>query len=292
MGREEATNTEHGLPGERTVIDAGVLSGRSWWLYSDGTVEGETVVGMQRFTDFKHFKSFIESSPAVRAVSVSKRYSEDVSPHWIETDHLPKSPQSPSQISTAPPINAPPSDSREAVVVKRLMPKLIERVINGLAVLVIFCSGWIMLSEVIRLDEAKQLKEATRLEEAKKLKEATKLEDIDYNMSATERFESVKLSDWTWRAEGYIPIIFASFTVQNMNEFDVKDVEITCELFEYTGAFVDRLVTPIYDIIKAKSSKAFDNLRMEAIHSQAIFSVPRPITSNDCRISNFARDAP
>jgi hypothetical protein len=54
---------------------------------------------------------------------------------------------------------------------------------------------------------------------------------------------------------------------------------------------VDRTVTTIYDIIKANSSNAFENFRMGVIHSQAIFSVPRPITSNDCRISNFARDA-
>ncbi len=277
MGRDDATNTyeQQGHPEERTVIDVGVLSDRSWLLYSDGTFEGETVRGMQSFRDFEHFKLFIESSPAVRA----------------ETERLQKlhKPPHASQIPTAPPINAPLSESGEAVVVKRLMPRLIGRAISGLAVLVIFCSGWIMLSERIRLEEAKRLNEATKLEEAKKLKEAKRLDESNKNISAIERFQSVKLLDWTWTAEGYIPIMVASFTVQNTNEFDVKDVEITCELFENTGAFVDRTVTTIYDIIKANSSKAFHDFSMGVMHYQAIFSVPHPITSNDCRISNFAR---
>jgi hypothetical protein len=269
MGREEATNTHERQrqPEERRVVDVGVLSDRSWLLYSDGTFEGETVDGTQRFKDFEHFKSFVESSPAVRAVSFSKQ---------------PQPPQT-SQIQTTSPINAPLSETTEAVVLKRLMPRLLGRAINGLAVIVIFCSEWIMLSELVRLEEAKQLKEATRLEEAKKL------DDTDKNISAIERLQSVKLLDWTWRAEGYVPIMVASSTVQNTNEFDVKDVEITCEFLENTGAFVDRTITTIYDIIKAKSSKAFNNFTMGVMHYQVIFSVPHPITSNDCRISNFAR---
>jgi hypothetical protein len=279
MEREEATTTykQQAQPEERTVIDVGVLLGRSWWLYSDGTVQGETVLGMQSFRDFEHFKSFTESSPAVQFVSLSKQPPKELQPGSTKTEQLP---------------NPPP------VAVKRLVPRLAKRVINGLAVVVICLSGWMLLSEVIRLEEARKLEKAklekALLEEANKLREAKKPVSIDdniieKNISAIERLQSVKLLDWTWRAEGYIPIMVASFTVQNTNEFDVKNVEITCELFENTGAFVNRTVTTIYDTVKAKSSKAFDDFGMGIMHYQAIFSVPHPITSNDCRISNFAR---
>ena len=33
---------------ERTLVEEGSFLGRKWQLYSDGTIEGETVAGMQR----------------------------------------------------------------------------------------------------------------------------------------------------------------------------------------------------------------------------------------------------
>jgi len=149
-----------------------------------------------------------------------------------------------------------------------------------------------MLSEAIRFEEAKKLEEARRLEgveKAKKSEEATKLEQADNTISAIDRLQGVTLSDWNWRAEGYVAILFASFAVQNNTAFDVKDVEITCKLFDNTGTVVDRNVRMIDDDIKAKSSRTFENFNMGFVHYRGNFSAPVPITSSSCEISNFAR---
>lgn len=49
-----------------TIAETGVFLGRKWQLYSDGTCEGETVLGMEAFRDLDHFKAFVEASPVLR----------------------------------------------------------------------------------------------------------------------------------------------------------------------------------------------------------------------------------
>jgi hypothetical protein len=85
MGRRKAdAGDQQGHPEGRTIIDKGVFSGRNWQLYSDGTLEGETVLGMERFRDLEHFKSFLEFSPALRAAALSKQHLEEISSHPTE----------------------------------------------------------------------------------------------------------------------------------------------------------------------------------------------------------------
>jgi hypothetical protein len=293
VGREKAATADgQGPPRERTIMDAGVHSERSWWLYSDGTFEGETVEGMQRFRDFEHFKSVLASSPAVRAASLSKRHLDEFRSRLTQSSEPPKSYQSQgSENPTAPVIDVRTSALENTAPPKRLAPRIIARLLSGSAALVICLTGWIMLSEAIRFEEAKKLEQARRLEQAEKAKkseEARKLAETD-GTTAIDRLQGVTLSDWNWRAEGYIAILFGSFAVQNNNAFDVKDVEITCNLFGNTGTVVDRNVRMIDDVIKAKSSRTFENFNMGFVHYRGNFSAPVPITSSNCEISNFAR---
>jgi hypothetical protein len=281
MGREKAgIATGQGPPRERTIVDAGVFSDRSWWLYSDGTFEGETVAGMQRFRDFEHFKSATESSPAVRAAALSKQRLDEfrsrLTPPGQPATPLPPEPENPAATEDAAPM-------------QRLGPRIVARTLAGLMALTICFIGWIMLSEAIRFEQAKKLEQARRLEreQAKKPEEPSK--QADNAVSTVDPLQGVTLSDWNWRAEGYVPIMFASFAVQNNNAFDIKDVEISCKLFDNTGTVVDRNVRMIDDVIKAKSSRAFENFDMGFVHYRGNFSTPLPITSSNCEISNFAR---
>jgi len=281
MGREKAGIANgQGPPRERTIVDAGVFSDRSWWLYSDGTFEGETVAGMQRFRDFEHFKSATESSPAVRAAALSKQRIEEFRSRLTPSVE-PARPQPPQESENPPATEDAPR--------QRLAPRIVARTLAGLMALTICFIGSIVVFEAIRFEQAKKLEQARRLEreQAKKPEEPSK--QADNAISTIDPLQSVTLSDWNWRAEGYVAIMFASFAVQNNNAFDIKDVEISCKLFDNTGTVVDRNVRMIDDVIKAKSSRAFENFDMGFLHYRGNFSTPLPVTSSNCEISNFAR---
>ena len=76
-----------------------------------------------------------------------------------------------------------------------------------------------------------------------------------------DRLQSVKISKVNWKKGGFDNVMIATFTFQNTNAFDVKDVEVTCEHFANSGTFIDRNVRTIYEVIKAKSSKR-DRMRL------------------------------
>ena len=280
MGRENAAAAmEKRQLVEPTVIDAGVLLNRSWWLYSDGTLQGETVDGMQRFRDFQHFKSFVESSPAVRIGQSSNEPSEELS------------------VSSGEPIatsgaSAAMGEIEKDRAAKPLIPRLFARLLSGFVALVIWFLGWSVLSEAIKLDEARKVERETRLQQAntlEHLKSPEEVKDGDDTIAVVDDLHSVTVSGWNWRLEGYVAIMFASFTLQNQNPFAVQDVEITCDIVDNTGALVDWNIMTVHDIINGSSSKAFENFSMGFVYYQGTFSVPIPITSINCRISNFAR---
>ena len=277
MGREKAANDRR-PPRERTIVDAGVLSGRSWWLYSDGTFEGETGLGMQRFRDFEDFKSATGSSPALRTASVSKQQHLDAFRSRLTQSEEPATPH-----QSQGPDN--PAATEATAPRQPLAPRIIARTLAGVLALAICFTGWIVLSRHIRFEEAKRQEHAKKLEQ----EQAKAPRPGADATSAIDGLQGITLSDWNWRAEGYVPIMFASFAVRNNNAFDVKDVEISCSLFDNTGTVVDRNVKIIDDVIKARSSRAFENFDMGFLHYGGNFSVPVPITSSNCEISNFAR---
>jgi len=155
---------------------------------------------------------------------------------------------------------------------------------------VIGLGGWIILSEAIRLDDVRILERRAKLEHARKLQEAerattdekTRMNKIFSNL------RNVTLSDWDWRSEGYVPIMFASFTLHNHTAFDIQDVEITCDILDNTGQLIDWNIRTVHEIISANSSKAFENFSMGYVNFQGNFSVPVPVTSTNCRVTNFA----
>jgi hypothetical protein len=98
---------------ERTLVEEGSFLGRKWQLYSDGTIEGETVAGMQRFHNLEQFKSFIEVSPAVLDETSERQEkpapaepSWDALPGEASWDALPGEPPSGAEIAPTGPTTA------------------------------------------------------------------------------------------------------------------------------------------------------------------------------------------
>jgi len=85
--------------------------------------------------------------------------------------------------------------------------------------------------------------------------------------------------DFTWRKEGFGNVMEANFKVKNNSDYTIKDIKITCEHFAPSGTNIDSNKSTIYEVVKARSSKRFNNYNMGFIHSQA--------RSSSCRISDF-----
>jgi hypothetical protein len=145
MAEENSTSPK----AERTIVDAGVLSNRGWWLYSDGLFEGETVSGMQRFADLEDFRTFVETSPASR--------SQPAPPELVAA---PEKPAGSEEVATR-------HDET-----RTFSHRLRDRLRSGIVVCVIGLGGWIILSEAIRLDDVRILERRAKLEHARKLQEA------------------------------------------------------------------------------------------------------------------------
>ena len=91
-------------PQERTLVEEGSFLGRKWQLYSDGTVEGETVAGMQHFHNLEQFKSFMEVSPAV--LDETSAQQETPPPAESGWGALPAEPIAGAEIEPTSPITA------------------------------------------------------------------------------------------------------------------------------------------------------------------------------------------
>ncbi len=93
------------------------------------------------------------------------------------------------------------------------------------------------------------------------------------SQSGTQSPEETALSqiklDYSWRKGGFDSVMEANFTITNNSQYNVKDVEITCNHFAKSGTKIDSNTRTIYDIVNAHSSKKFPNFNMGFIHSQA-----------------------
>jgi hypothetical protein len=98
-------------------------------------------------------------------------------------------------------------------------------------------------------------------------------------ISNWDRLHTVKIAKWSGRKGGFGSTMIATFTLQNTNSFDVKDIEITCEQFGNSGTLIDRNVRTVYEIIKANGTKTVRDFNMGFVHAQA--------TKSSCSITAF-----
>lgn len=89
----------------------------------------------------------------------------------------------------------------------------------------------------------------------------------------------VKL-DFNWRKGGFDSVMKADFTVTNNSQYNVKDLEVTCNHYAKSGTKIDSNTRTIYDIVNAHSTKKFPDFNMGFIHSQA--------SSSACTITSLS----
>src|SRR4051794_38989162 len=64
-----------------------------------------------------------------------------------------------------------------------------------------------------------------------------------------EQVRNIKLEKWSWKKGGFDNVMIGTFTIQNTNDFGVKDVLISCEHFAPSGTLIDRSTKTVYQAI-------------------------------------------
>jgi hypothetical protein len=73
---------------------------------------------------------------------------------------------------------------------------------------------------------------------------------------------SVNLINYSWRKGGFDTVMIASFTIQNKNDFAIKDIDVVCELSARSGTVIGYTAKTIYDTVPAHGRKTFRELNM------------------------------
>jgi hypothetical protein len=94
-----------------------------------------------------------------------------------------------------------------------------------------------------------------------------------------EQVRNIKLEKWSWKKGGFDNVMIGTFTIQNANDFGVKDVVISCEHFAPSGTLIDRNTKTVYQAIKAKSSVTVKDFNMGLLHTQA--------AKSSCAVKDF-----
>lgn len=89
----------------------------------------------------------------------------------------------------------------------------------------------------------------------------------------------VSLDDVRWRKEGFGNVMEADFTIKNMSDYDIKDVEITCTHSGKSGTKIDENTKMIYEVVGKHDSERMKKINMGFIHTQAY--------STSCEITNL-----
>jgi hypothetical protein len=87
--------------------------------------------------------------------------------------------------------------------------------------------------------------------------------------------------DYQWGSSGML--MTANFTINNKNDYDVKDIEITCIHSAPSGTVIDSNTRTIYETFQARSKRSIRNFKMGFIHDQA--------KRSGCRIVRLAKSA-
>lgn len=74
--------------------------------------------------------------------------------------------------------------------------------------------------------------------------------------------------DYKWSKGGFGNVMEADFTINNLSDYDVKDVEITCYHYASSNTMIDKNARIIYEVIKKHDKKQIKNFNMGFIHSQ------------------------
>ncbi|GMO40837.1 hypothetical protein [Bradyrhizobium sp. TM233] len=103
--------------------------------------------------------------------------------------------------------------------------------------------------------------------------------DVDRYIAQQQRLLSVKISKFSWQKGGFDNVMLATLTIENTNDFAVKDVDVRCEHTANSGTLIDANTRTIYEAIKPKSSKTVRGFNMGFINTQA--------SRSSCHVTGF-----
>lgn len=97
----------------------------------------------------------------------------------------------------------------------------------------------------------------------------------------------IAIKNFRWCVYAYGLASACRFTLENRNDFDIKDVVIDCDYIAPSGTIIGRQRAAIFDIIRAKSTRTFEQFKVGYAPPQAQqaactivdFDVPEPTGS-------------
>lgn len=94
-----------------------------------------------------------------------------------------------------------------------------------------------------------------------------------------ELISNVKIDKWSWKKGGFDSVMVGTFTLKNVNVFDVKDVVITCQHYAPSGTLLDSNTRTVYQVVKSKASVTIKDFNMGFLHTQA--------SRSSCAVKDF-----
>jgi hypothetical protein len=81
--------------------------------------------------------------------------------------------------------------------------------------------------------------------------------------------ERITMPSFSWKIGGFGFVGTATVTVNNGNDFSVKEIEVRCEFSRKSGTELSRSQRTIFDTIPAKAVRMFKDVNMGFIRSQS-----------------------
>jgi hypothetical protein len=79
----------------------------------------------------------------------------------------------------------------------------------------------------------------------------------------------MSVENMTWSIGGFGSVAIVTVTINNANDFPIKDVGIECRFSGKSGTELSTLTHTIFDSLKAKSKRTFKEVNVGFINSQS-----------------------
>lgn len=89
----------------------------------------------------------------------------------------------------------------------------------------------------------------------------------------------VSIDNLKWRRGGFGGVAIATFTMENPNDFQVKDIVIVCDFFGSSGTKINTAEQIVYQAIDAHKKKIVSDFNLGFINSQA--------SAGNCEVAGF-----
>ena len=97
--------------------------------------------------------------------------------------------------------------------------------------------------------------------------------------SRSDTLSNLRVENVRWRRDGFDTIMMANFNISSLNNFPVKDVEVTCKHFAKSGTQIDSNTRTIYEQIGSYGTLKVRDFNMGFIHDQ--------VKRTECSVTDF-----